>query len=277
MTPPRSPLDSSDRARIVTALEQNLLALWSRFGRGDGCTLHELGDAVWFDTPARTLPYNAVLRFAPERDIEARIDALFEHYRERRVPFLWMVHPTTRPHDLADRLKARGMEEVEVCPGMWMDLRGLPGIGDPPDGITIDEVTDAPGASSLLELIAWRWELPPDEVRLLGGITRAFDVGRTGGAVRCWVARQGTMPVAKVVMNLAARAAGIYGVATKPNARGLGLARLLTLHALHAARREGYELGVLHSTPMAQRMYERIGFRVEAPFGIFAPPHTLHV
>lgn len=41
----------------MTALEQNLLALWSRFG-GDGCTLHELDDAIWFDTPARTLPYN---------------------------------------------------------------------------------------------------------------------------------------------------------------------------------------------------------------------------
>ncbi len=277
MATPPAPVEYAHRAHIVTALEQNLLALWSRFGRGDGCMLHELDDAIWFDTPARTLPYNAVLRFAPERDSEARIDALFDHYRTRGVPFLWMVHPTARPHDLAEHLKARGMEEAEVCPGMWMDLRGLPEIGDPPEGVSIHEVTDALGASSLLELIAWRWELPPGEVPLLAGITRAFDVGRRGSAVRCWVARQGTAPVAKAVMNLAAGAAGIYGVATKPNARGLGLARLLTLHALHAARRVGYELGVLHSTPMAQRMYERIGFRAEAPFGIFAPPQALHV
>lgn len=53
MATPPAPAEYSDRAHIVTALEQNLLALWSRFGRGDGCTLHELDDAIWFDTPAR--------------------------------------------------------------------------------------------------------------------------------------------------------------------------------------------------------------------------------
>jgi ribosomal protein S18 acetylase RimI-like enzyme len=267
----------SERAHVIAALEGNLLALWTRFGRGDGCVLYQRNDAVWFDTPARTLPYNAVLRFAVDRDVDARIDALFDHYHRRGVPFLWMVHPTARPDDLAGRLRARGMEEAEVCPGMWMHLRDLGDTGDPPPGVVIREVRDAGTAAGLFELIAWRWELSPSEVPLLPGITRAFDVGRPGSAVRCWVAWREAAPVAKVVMNLAAGAAGIYGVATKPNARGLGLARLLTLHALHTARRDGYELGVLHATPMAQPMYERIGFRVEAPFGIFAPPHTLHV
>lgn len=80
---------------------------------------------------------------------------------------------------------------------MWMNLRTLPEIGDPPEGVRIHEITDAFGASSLLELIAGRWELPPGEVSLLGGITRAFDAGRAGSAVRCWVARQGAAPVAK--------------------------------------------------------------------------------
>ena len=85
------------------------------------------------------------------------------------------------------------------------------------------------------------------------------------------------MPVSKVVLNLDAGAAGIYGVATRPEARGSGLARMLTLHALHAARDAGHTLGVLHSSPKAVGLYEKIGFRAVAPFSVFAPPSTLHL
>jgi len=85
------------------------------------------------------------------------------------------------------------------------------------------------------------------------------------------------VPVSKVVLNLDTGAAGIYGVATKPEARGLGLARMLTLNTLHAARDAGHTLGVLHSTPMAVSLYERLGFRAIAPFSVVAPPRAFHL
>jgi hypothetical protein len=70
--------DANDQA-AVQGLERNLWEMWSRFGRGDGCALHEEADAIWIDTPIPTLPYNAVLRFAAEDDVDRRIDALFDH------------------------------------------------------------------------------------------------------------------------------------------------------------------------------------------------------
>ena len=69
-----------------------------------------------------------------------------------------------------------------------------------------------------------------------------------------------------VVVNLDAEATGSYGVATVPEARGLGLARILTLQALHAARDAGSTLGVLHSAPMAISSHQKLGFRAVAPF-----------
>jgi GNAT superfamily N-acetyltransferase len=257
-------------------LERNLWALWSRFGRGDECVLHEDEDSLFFDTPIPALPYNAVLRFSVVADVERRIDAIFEHYRRRKVPFLWIVHPTAQPSDLGERLRTHGLEEAEVCPGMAMDLSELAEPAGPPRGIEIREAATS-DTEGVLELVAWRWRVPEEVLPKLPGITRAFEVGVPGGAVRCWVARQDGVAVSKVFLNLAAGAAGIYGVATRPEARGLGLARILTLQALHAARHAGYNLGVLHSTPMAVPLYEKLGFRAIAPFRIFAPPRAFHV
>ncbi len=262
---------------VVQGLERNLWDMWCRFGRGEGCVLHEEGDAIWFDTPIPTLPYNAVLRFASEDDADGRIDALFEHYGKRGMPFMWIVHPSAQPQDLGERLRARGMEETEVCPGMSMALADLPEREDAPAGFEIREVAEESDMSEVLELVAWRWRVPPEVTPLLAPVTRAFEVGAPGGAIRGWIAEQHGAPVAKAVLCLGAGVAGIYGVATKPEARGQGLARVLTLRALREARESGYERGVLHSTPMARRLYEKIGFRTYAPFRVFAPPQTLEM
>jgi GNAT superfamily N-acetyltransferase len=261
----------------VRALEENLWALWSRFGRGDGCTLHEERDALWYDTPISVLPYNAVLRFCVDQDADRRIDALFDHYRRRGVPFFWIVHPSARPADLAQRLRRRGLEQIEECAGMSADLAALPPPPSPPAGTRIAEVTSADRLGDFLELVAWRWNIPAAAAASLPAVTRAFELGVPGSAARVWLAWQGGVPVAKVGLYLAAGAAGLYGVATRPQARGQGLARALTLHAFSAARDAGHRLGVLHSTPMARSLYDRLGFRSHAGFGIFAPPHSLHL
>jgi len=261
---------------VLDALERNLWTMWSRFGRGEGCALHEDDDVLHFDTPIPTLPYNGVLRFSATTDAEPRIDAIFEHYRRRDVPFFWLVHPSARPSDLGERLRDRGFEEAEVLPSMAMDLRELAEPAAPPDGIEIREAATT-DTETVLEMVAWRWGVPNTVAPRLTGIAPAFGIGVPGSAIRCWVARKDGVPVSKVVMNLDAGAAGIYGVSTKPEARGLGLARILTLRALHAARDAGHTLGVLHSTPMAVGLYEKIGFRAVVPFSVFAPPSALHL
>jgi len=266
-----------DPDQVLRALEQNLWEMWSRFGRGEQCALHETDDATWFDTPIPTLPYNAVVRFSPAADTDRRIDALFDHYRRRGMPFVWIVHPSARPLSLADRLLERGLEEAEACPGMSRELDILPPREGPPLGITIAEVTDARNTDSVLELVAWRWSVPDEARRQLTGVTRAFGIGQPEGAVRVWLAQRDGAPVAKIIVQRSGSVAGIYGVATKPEARGQGRARTLTIHALHEARAAGCTRAVLHSTPVALGLYEKLGFRTHGIFRIFAPPGALHL
>jgi len=71
--------------------------------------------------------------------------------------------------------------------------------------------------------------------------------------------------------------AGLTSVATRTEARGLGLARLLTVRALEAARASGAEVGVLHTTPMAVGLYRALGFEPVVDFRLYSAPDTLHL
>ena len=259
----------------IRALEENLWSLWSNFGRGEGCVLHDSDELLRFDTPITQLPYNVVLRFRGGGDVEARIDAIFAHYQGRGVPFAWLIHPSSSPDDLGERLGARGFVEAEVLPGMVMDTREMPAPDPTPDGIEIREAVGDGDLAAALDLIAWRWDVSPETRQLLAGVTRNFHVG-PDQRLRCWLAWRDGVPVSKVVINLDKGAVGLYGVATKPEARGLGLARILTLEAFAAARRDGHHLAVLHSTAMAYGLYEKLGFVSIAPFRVYAPADSFH-
>ena len=52
----------------IHELEENMWAMWSNFGCGPGCSLHDEGDILWFETPIPIIPYNGILNFrAPGR------------------------------------------------------------------------------------------------------------------------------------------------------------------------------------------------------------------
>jgi GNAT superfamily N-acetyltransferase len=254
----------------LRALEHNLWEFWSWYGRGPDCILHDEGDALWFETPIPTLPYNMILRFAVTSDTDSRIDSIIDHYRRRRVAFLWIIHPSSMPKDLGDRLRERGLEEIEVCSGMAANLADLPEPPSVPKDFEIRELDNETAANCLVDFAAWRWHVPEEAKSHLRVYTQVLRIGKPSPILRCWMAWCGKLPISKAALYCGAGAAGIYAVATRPQARGQGLAGTVTLEALRAAHENGYQLAVLHSTPMAANLYTRLGFRHVAPFRIFA-------
>lgn len=260
-------------AAIVRAVEENFWSQWSQFGRAPGGMLHEDAGATWFETPIPVPPYNAVIRATR---CDARLlSRVFGHFEARGVPFLWIRHPSSPP-ELIQALNARGFVDVEPIHGMAMDLSELSPEPALPAGVTIEPVTHDHAFAPFLEFVAYRWHVPPEEQEHLRAIVDYARLGLPGSPNTAYIAVRDGLALSKVTLHREGGVVGVYGVATRPEASGQGLARLLCSHALHRARDAGGRIAVLHSTPMAHKLYGSLGFQDAGHFAVFAKDGSFH-
>ncbi|MEJ2588741.1 MAG: GNAT family N-acetyltransferase [Deltaproteobacteria bacterium] len=260
-----------ERDLLINEIECNLWETWANWGRGPGCVLHEENNILWFETPLPIIPYNGVLRFSVSDDSERQINAIINRFQNRQVPFIWVLHPSSQPPDLSHRLVDHGLKDVEPIYGMARTLASLPDLPALPSNIQVRKVADEHDANALIQFASWRWNIPEEHQTAYAKIvSQEFRFGMPGAKAHMWQAWHEDRPIAKVALYLGSRSAGIYAVATRPEARRQGLASFLTVTALHYAYDAGYHLAILHSTPMAQKLYKSMGFASIAEFRLFA-------
>jgi ribosomal protein S18 acetylase RimI-like enzyme len=207
---------------------------------------------------------NAVYQatFPPgQAEVRSGVERGLHRYRSRGcLPMTWFVTPSTRPGDLGRYLKMHQFVHIGRTPGMAADLWATE-ERPAPAGLVIEQV------SSGEQLKQW---LPPVTVsfELSQAVASAFFelfAGRGFGPDvpwRLYVGLVAGQPVAASRLFCAAGVAGIYHVATAPEARRRGFGSALTLAAVRSARELGYRVGVLVSSSEGFGVYRRLGFQV---------------
>jgi predicted GNAT family acetyltransferase len=178
------------------------------------------------------------------------------------LPWRWVVGPTSRPLDLADRLEVAGLERRwPLMPAMAVDLEALDLVPRAPAGGRVTEVLDAQDVESWLGVRHVNLGL---DDRTVGAWRRAHGESGLGpeSPLRHFVGWLGDRPVAGATLYVGAGAAGIYHVDTLLEARGRGFASALTATALHEAERLGYRWGVLSASTLGTPVYLGLGFRI---------------
>ncbi len=277
--------EDTSSAALVRAVEDNVVAFYSHFGRMPGARLEESPELTWVMTGVPAPHFNAILRTRfvpslPDEERDACIAATIDRFRQRGLPMLWWVMPSTVPAHLGSALAAHGLTPGGTRPGMAVDLAALPAAasesGTAAPGLRIETVADLPAYERWVAVFAACYGYTPEiAARYLALTSKAeLDSGDTLPPVRHYLGWLNGNPVAIATLLLDAGVAGLYHVGTVPHARRRGIGTAIALAPLLDARRLGSRVGVLFSSPMGLNIYRQMGFQTVCQLDryVLAPP-----
>ncbi|MBN8230474.1 GNAT family N-acetyltransferase [Corallococcus macrosporus] len=246
-------------AELTSRLHTNLIA-FKRLQSERGSLRHlQLPGVEAFALPSYPDAHFQQVLFTDVDALAAALPALTDFYRGLGLS-RWRVTLTPGQRDATRVLGAKGYRPdfTVVAMGAW--LHELP---DAAPGVPVETVEDM---GDLVEINIqtygpeWRdilsvWRRPPLPVPVHTVVAKEH-----GKALSCGLAVD------------VADTAGVYLVATHPEARGLGLASAVMRGLISGARQRGCTATVLQSTPAGLRVYRHLGFRDLGPWEHWVPP-----
>jgi GNAT superfamily N-acetyltransferase len=226
----------------------------------------EAGGLFRWTTPIPHANYNGVVASSgPSDRASGHAASIVEFFRARGTPsVIWWIDADVEPDAWAPALLPLGFARGPDLPGMAVELAALPGEPGDADasGAMVRRVDGHAERRNWARTFPVGYGLRPEWAGAFFDVYASLD-DRGGPArpLRSYVGYEEGVPVATSTLFLGAGVAGIYDVATIPEARGRGHGTAVTLAPLREARSLGYRIGILHASPMGHPMYERLGFR----------------
>lgn len=250
---------------LIVALERNLEEEMLYFGYSlRGAEIYNDGELEGFFTGRAYL--NGILRTHLHREdeeyVRESIKRVQRYFQDRHVPrIVWSIGQDCRPANMAVMLEKQGFKKLpEENIGMALAIEQM-SVEEPyPAELEIREIIrkdelevlrklEAQGFGSSETMAQNYYEMYSRSPFGPGQPWRHFSAWWRGEAV------------ATTSLLFSAGVAGIFGVATLPEARRQGIARSLVQHALKQAKEAGYRVAVLSPTEMSVGIYRRLGFR----------------
>jgi len=195
-------------------------------------------------------------------EADAVIDATLAEYAAEGIRFKWVVSPSCRPRDLAQRLAKRGML-ARRCIVMAADIADL--RPDPSPDVTVERVDD-PSVDAYAEVVAAGWGQPVSPVADYQRLVLA-DPGKRHHS---YLARIDGVPVGGANHVLFDRSAYLMGGVVLPAWRGRGVYRSLIAARLAQISAAGVRLVTIQAiAETSAPILTRLGFTPIAEIDVF--------
>jgi GNAT superfamily N-acetyltransferase len=255
-------LQDFSNASIVTAIEENLFSWIPVFGKIWESRVNDPPGVIRSISDIPVPLFNSIMdaRLTPD-NVDATIQSLLSDGTQRKVPLLWWVGPSTTPTDLASYLQKNGFAVDDDGPGMAVVLADLNESLPMPGGLSIQPVQDDDARREWCRTMAQGFEIPASKFELAVNSWHFLLSRMNPETTQAFIARLNGEAVATSMLQLGGGVAGIYAVATIPEARRQGIGFQVTSYALHQASSMGYTVGILQASEMGLPVYRSLGFR----------------
>jgi len=248
-------------------MHQNSIHGLSAVGRAlPGATDARLGPWLLFDSGVEGADFNQALVARPVEDPTAAVELAEAWYRARGTEFaLWLRDPHDLP--LLKVAKTAGYSGEPPEPAMLLD--SLPVAPLAVRGLHVSLVTGPEGAAAYADADAEEAERhgarrDPSEA-LAGAVSQV-------PGIQLFVGYSGGVPVARSMVVVSGRMAGITNVYVAPSMRRRGFGAAMTSVAAAAGRQLGATAACLEASEMGLPVYERMGFRTIYNYVRLTPP-----
>jgi GNAT superfamily N-acetyltransferase len=245
---------------LVLAVKQNLYELFDFLRQWDKTDFFDNQKLKRWWTPIPYPWYNGVLSLTPpEGETTQTIRQTIDYFRAReRSPFTWWLAPELEASGWAEQLLLNGLQPDNNTPGMALELARLNTEITLLTGLRITRVENEPDMRTFARIFVDGYGLPDDWQAPVLDMLQKIGINFPWHS---YLAQVNGEPVATAAVFYGAGVAGIQMVATLPQWRGKGLGAAVTLASLVEARKIGYRVGILQSSEMGFKVYQRLGFK----------------
>lgn len=245
---------------LRAAMDANMVAFWSAYGRGTGCTLQQAGDTVWFYTGIPHPLFNGVTRAVLDAsNVQSTIDDLQARIDTQGAPAFWWLGPRSKPDDLRSTLERCGLEPLGEVPGMALNLHSMESRLPKIAGFSVEKVGNTTQQALWARVAAIGTGFPDNAVDAMEQIEATL-CDSAYRAQHRYIGYLDDTPVASAALVLDSGVAGVYAIATIPEARQRGIGRYMTMLPLLEARRLDYRVAVMQASSMGYPIYKGLGF-----------------
>ena len=247
-------MDDPTLVELAAAGDENLATTWSFMAVSAGSDCEDDGVSVRMASGLPIAFFNGAFCRRPvaPSDADAVVRAAIDFYGPRSVPWLLWTRAGT-DEALSAACARAGLREVGGPPAMVLPAipREVPA---PPEGVQVARASVA-DLELVRQILADGFGMPIEVTQAFVSAP-LFDADGTAVVV----GRLDGRPMTTALVHVSGRTAGIYNVATLPDARGRGVGAAATWAAVMAGREMGAEHATLQSSASGYPVYARMGF-----------------
>jgi GNAT superfamily N-acetyltransferase len=247
-------MDDRTLLELAAAGDENLASAWSCMAASAGSDREDDGVVVRIASGLPIAFFNGAFCRRPvaPSDADAVVRNAIDFFGVRAVPWLLWTRSGVDVA-LSDACARAGLREVGGPPAMVLPAipRDAPAL---PDGVEVTRASVA-DLERVRQILAEGFGMPIEVAQTLIS-EQLLDADDTAVVIGLLDGR----PMTTALVHASGRTAGIYNVATLPDARGRGVGAAATWAAVMAGRDFGAEHATLQSSASGYPVYSRMGF-----------------